>query len=85
MAAGKYALDAAFFQGNRFLCAALVRARSSIPSLSRSLHMFQNDTVPPHPKTEFYFFNLWAPSHVFEFGAAAMSSKTDAFLHHASQ
>ncbi len=47
--------------------------------------MFHNESIPPYTKTEFYFFNLWAPSHVFEFDAAAMSYKTQAFLHHASQ
>jgi hypothetical protein len=47
--------------------------------------MFQNASAPPHPRTEFYFFNLWAPTHVLQFDNDVMSSKTEAFLKHASQ
>jgi hypothetical protein len=47
--------------------------------------MFQNASAPPHTRSEFYFFNLWAPTHVLQFDKAAMDAKTDAFLKHASQ
>jgi hypothetical protein len=50
-----------------------------------SVFMFQNASAPPYSKTEFYFFNLWAPTHVHQFDAATMSLKADAFLKHASQ
>jgi len=47
--------------------------------------MFPNASAPPHTRSDFYFFNLWAPTHVHQFEAAAMAAKTDAFLKHASQ
>lgn len=49
------------------------------------LCMFQNASAPPHPRSQFYFFNLWAPTHVHQFDDAAMDSKAAAFLKHASQ
>ena len=94
-ACGRITLDAAFFQGNKYMykhnalqthanntkdmhCTHLPphtctrHACSLAPFPLRHLPlMFPNASIP-YDRREFYFWNLWAPSHVFQFDEAAM-------------
>jgi hypothetical protein len=80
-ASGRIALDAAFFLSSKFMCAGMQKKKKksnkfqSFSGFTRQAS-FRSRRFPnlskPYQHQSFYFWNLWAPTHVFEFDEAAM-------------